>query len=293
MATDTGCAKTCPDEVKDGLAKKFKLASCHSDSGGLPDHKCLAGCQDGDEPKDCKAMRVTMEAGCAKTCPPAVKGMLRKAMNCATVNGTANGGQVTTAATTQGAAGEAGKGEAAKKAMKGRAGAAIKAARASLAAMDCDGKGKKGAGAGRVRRANHSATKAGKAGPAVTCADLRVLLKSKGDAARATLKKLKDALGKCKPAGAGANATVTVPARTRRDNHVEDFTGFSCAELDAEITTLEAEASAAGLVLGDSAAEATTAAGATTAGGDGDDSGAGTVAAGVSAFVALAFAQLA
>ena len=136
--------------------------------------------------------------------------------------------------------------------------------------------------AGRSRRAAHGAAN-------MTCAELTTAFNANKLAAKAVYAKLKAARSTCKK----VNAT-----RFARASHAVDddaaIAALSCTELEDEIKTLKTQASAAGLSLEASTSDdgATTAM-ATTAPG-GDESGAAAAAAGVvSAFVAVAFAQLA
>ena len=129
----------------------------------------------------------------------------------------------------------------------------------------------------------------------MTCAELTTAFEANKKEAKAVYATLKAARGTCK----NGNATRT---RFARESH-SAIAALSCTELEDEISTLKVQASAAGLSFeastggentgGDGTGDGGgTTATATTAPG-GDESGASAAAAGVSALVAVAFAQLA
>lgn len=130
--------------------------------------------------------------------------------------------------------------------------------------------------AGRGRRVAHGTAN-------MTCAELNTAFDANKQEARAVYAKLKAARAACK----NANANATRFARESHAGDDADIAALSCNEIDAEIANLKAQASAAGLTL-----EASTSGGVTTTA-IGTTAGGGAVAAGISALVAVAFAQLA
>ena len=167
----------------------------------------------------------------------------------------------------------------AKTALKGKGGETGKLAKEAKELL----KSKGCKDGGRARRANGTAP--GVAVANMDCAQLKAEFKKQGDVAKAMYAKLKAAKSACGSAVAKPAANTTGRARRAAD----DYVGFTCEEIEAEIKLLKTEAAAAGLVLE------------TTGGGEAGttvttvpDSGAAGVAAGVAgAFVAVAFAQLA